>query len=196
MPRLFGQLDAFAHITLVDFEFRALSGNRPEPVCMVVKDYRSGCVRRYWRDDLLTLRGCPFPVGPTDVMVSFYASAEIGQMLELGWQLPHAVIDLFAEHRVETNGLRLLTGNGLLGALARRGLNRIDVAAKDAMRDMILSRSSWSPVEQAQILDYCASDVDALADLLGAMSHTLDIPRALLRWSTPVFRSISMSTAI
>src|ERR1700753_2202226 len=109
MPQSFGQLDSFAHISLVDFEFRALTGNRPEPVCMVVKDYRSGRMRRYWRDDLLTMKECPFPVGPADLMISFYASAELGQMLELGWRLPQAVIDLFAEHRVETNGLRLLT---------------------------------------------------------------------------------------
>ncbi|WP_342736262.1 DNA polymerase [Bradyrhizobium sp. B117] len=181
MSTFAGQLDAFAHLSLVDFEFRALNGSRPDVVCMVVRDYRSGEVRRYWRDELVNLRECPFPVGPTDAMVAFYASAELGCMLERGWRLPSHVIDLFAEHRVQTNGLQLPTGNGLLGALAWRGLARIDVAAKDAMRDKILYQSSWTQNERTEILDYCASDVEALTVLLDFMSPTLDLPRALLR---------------
>lgn len=181
MSTLAGQLDAFARVSLVDFEFRALNGSRPDVVCMVVRDYRSGEVRRYWRDEIANLRECPFPVGPEDAMVAFYASAELGCMLELGWRLPSSVIDLFAEHRVQTNGLQLPAGNGLLGALAWRGLARIDVAAKDAMRDKVLYQSSWSETEQAEILAYCESDVDALAILLHAMSPILDLPRALLR---------------
>ena len=34
-------LNSFGSISLVDFEFRSLNGNLPEPVCMVVKDYRT-----------------------------------------------------------------------------------------------------------------------------------------------------------
>src|ERR1700761_6949175 len=138
-----GQLDRFAHISLVDFEFRAVNGNRPYPVCLVVKDYRSGCVRRYWRHDLLAMRSPPFPIGDADAMVAFYASAELGCMLELGWQLPRAIIDLFAEHRVETNGL-YLKSDSFLSALAWRGLEGIDVAAKNAMRELVLNQLSWT----------------------------------------------------
>jgi DNA polymerase-1 len=176
-----GLLDAFGSISLVDFEFQSLNGNRPEPVCMVVKDSRSGIVKRYWQDELRKLHECPFPVGQTDLMVAYFASAEFGCMLELGWKLPAQVIDLFAEHRVETNGLYLPTGNSFLSALAWRGQTRIDVAVKDAMRDLVLGQSSWSPAEQAEILDYCASDVEGLDVLLRAMLPKLDLPRALLR---------------
>lgn len=174
-------LDAFDSISLVDFEFRNRAGNLPESVCMVSKDFRSGVVKRYWRDDLRHLRECPFPVGPSDLMVAFYASAEFGCMLEHAWKLPTNVIDLYAEHRVETNGLYLPTGNGFLSALAWRGLTRIDVAVKDAMRNKILGQSSWSTSERAEILDYCTSDVEGLEVLLLAMLPKLDLPRALLR---------------
>jgi hypothetical protein len=40
--------------------------------------------------------------------------------LELGWQLPSNVIDLYAEHRVETNGEKPLYGDGLLVLVRKR----------------------------------------------------------------------------
>lgn len=49
------------------------------------------------------------------------------------------------------------------------------------MRDMIIRGGPWTPDEQVLILDYCASDVSALAKLLDRMKSGLDIPRALLR---------------
>jgi DNA polymerase-1 len=179
-----GLLKAFGGITLFDFEFRSIDGNRPEVVCMVVKDARSGTVKRYWQDELRKLDRPPFPAGPSDLVVAYYASAEFGCMLELGWESAVKtvnVIDLLAEHRVETNGLYLPTGNSFLSALALRGLTRIEVAVKDAMRDKVLGQSSWSPAEQIEILDYCTSDVQGLDVLLRAMLPKLDLPRALVR---------------
>ena len=89
---------------------------------------------RLWREALLALRSAPFDTGPDSVFVAYYASAELGCFLELGWPLPVNVLDLFAEHRVETNGLTLPCGNGLIGALAARGIGHIDAGEKDAMR--------------------------------------------------------------
>ena len=40
---------------------------------------------------------------------------------------------------------------------------------------------AWSESERHAILDYCQSDVDALAQLLPAMLPHIDLPRALLR---------------
>lgn len=181
---LLARLGMFNNITLFDFEFRSIGGNRQEPVCLVVKDARSGTLRRYWQDDLRKLDRPPFPTGSDDLVVAYFASAEFGCMLELGWKSAVdtvKVIDLFAEHRVETNGPRLPTGNSFLGALAMRGLTRIDVAVKDAMRDKVLGQSTWSPSEQAEILDYCTSDVEGLDVLLRVMLPKIDLPRALLR---------------
>lgn len=49
------------------------------------------------------------------------------------------------------------------------------------MRDLILTGGPWSPAEQLGILDYCETDVVALANLLLAMQNQIDWPRALLR---------------
>jgi DNA polymerase-1 len=177
-------LDAFGNITLFDFEFQSLNGNRQVTACMVTKDARTGVTTRYWQDDLRRLIRPPFPTGPNDLVVAFFASAEIGCMLELGWEdgvNAVNVLDLYAENRVETNGLLLPAVNSFLGALAWRGLTRIEVAVKDAMRDLILGQSSWSPAQQADILDYCASDVEGLDVLLRAMLPNIDLPRALFR---------------
>ena len=99
----------------------------------------------------------------------------------LGWTPPDHVLDLFAEFRCLTNGLRLAHGSGLLGALMHFGLPTIGGEQKDAMRDLVLTGGPWSPAEQLAILDYCESDVVALAELLSAMQDQIDWPRALLR---------------
>ena len=49
------------------------------------------------------------------------------------------------------------------------------------MRDLILSAGPWSASQRQGILDYCESDVIALADLLTAMLPQIDWTRALLR---------------
>ena len=49
------------------------------------------------------------------------------------------------------------------------------------MRALILRGGPWSDAERAAILDYCESDVAALARLLPAMLPQIDLPRALLR---------------
>jgi DNA polymerase I len=171
----------FRQVWLVDFEFRADPGERPWPVCMVARELNSGREIRHWRDELLTLQRAPFDTGPDSVMVAYAASAELSCFLELGWRLPDRILDLYVEHRVETNGQHLPAGNGLLGALACRGLAHIDVSEKEAMRKLVMERSSWTSAERGAILDYCASDVAALAALLPLMVHAIDGPRALLR---------------
>ena len=49
------------------------------------------------------------------------------------------------------------------------------------MRDLVMRGGPWSDAERDAILDYCQSDVDALARLLPAMLPRIDMPRALLR---------------
>src|SRR3712207_5027783 len=171
----------FHEAWLCDFEFRADPGERPWPVCMVARELRSGRELRLWRDELLALPAAPFDTGPGSVVVAYYASAELGCFLALGWPLPANVLDLHAEHRCETNGAPTPCGDGLVGALAQRGLAHIDAGEKDAMRRLVVDNTAWSPAEWAAILDYCASDVAALAALLPRMAPGLDWPRALLR---------------
>ena len=107
VPERAGAALPFDEIWLVDFEFVANGGDRPRPVCMVALELRSGREIRMWEDELAGLRAAPFDTGPRSVMVSFFASAEMGCFEALGWKRPANIIDLFAEFRVETNGLRL-----------------------------------------------------------------------------------------
>jgi DNA polymerase I len=172
---------AFRTIYLVDFEFQVPPGERPWPVCMVAREWRTGKLIRFWRDDLLRFNQAPFDTGPESLFVAYYASAEIGCFLALGWPMPDNIVDLYAEHRCATNGLPVPCGNGLLGALALHGLAHIEAGEKEAMRRLIVEQTSWSDAERTAILDYCQTDVDALAALLPHVAPDLDLPRALLR---------------
>jgi len=170
---------SFREVWCVDFEYQAAPGERPAPLCLCALELRSGRELRLWRPELYALKRAPFDTGPCAVLVAYAAAAELSCFLELGWSLPVNVIDLFAEHRVATNGVKLPAGNGLLGALAIRGLAHIDAGEKEEMRGLILDRTSWSEQEQKAILDYCWTDVAGLAALLPAMP--LNLPFALLR---------------
>lgn len=165
----------------IDFEFKQPAGERPQPLCMVGRELFTGREIRMWRGELLTLRRAPFDVGDDALMVAFAAQAEIGCFLALGWPAPSNVLDLFAEHRVETNGKILPCGNGLLGALSCRGLAHIDAGTKEAMRRLILDTEHHDEHQQRKILDYNASDVVGLMALLSVMATEIDWPRALLR---------------
>jgi DNA polymerase-1 len=171
----------FPEIWCCDFEFQGNPGNPPEPICMVAQELRSGREIRLWRDELLRLRLAPFNTGENSLFVAFFASAELGCFLQLGWPLPTNILDLYVEQRLETNGLPTIAGNGLIGALAAHDLVHIDAGEKDAMRHLILERSDWSSSEREMILEYCASDVVALVALLPRMARNIDWPRAELR---------------
>ena len=169
----------FREIWAVDFEFRAEPGENPEPVCLVAWELRSGRKVKLWRDQFGATP--PYPTGPDALLVAYYASAEIGCHLALGWPVPQRVLDLFTEFRNHTNGIPTGNGTSLLGALAFYGLDGIGTIEKDAMRALILRGAPWSAAEQAAILSYCESDVAALARLLPVMLPDIDLPRALLR---------------
>jgi hypothetical protein len=171
--------DVFREIWIVDFEFVADRGERPEPICLVAWELRSGRELRLWRDQLGPTP--PYSVDAGSLFVAYYASAELGCHLALGWPMPARILDLFAEFRDRTNGLETPAGASLLGALTYFGLDSMAVAAKDSMRALVLRGEPWTDDEQARILDYCEADVVALTRLLGVMSPRIDLPRALLR---------------
>ena len=171
-------------IYLVDFEFHPShnrEGNPPSPVCMVVREWPSGNTNRYWGRDLQQMTTAPFPTSDKALCVAYYASAEMDCFRSLGWEQPTNVLDLFAEFRCLTNGLQLANGSGLLGALMYFGLPTIGGERKDVMRDLILTGGPWSLADELAILNYCETDVVALADLLTIMKDRIDLPRALLR---------------
>ena len=168
----------------MDFEFHAVNGvegNPPRPVCMVFREVCTGTVSRYFRQELDSLSEAPFDTGPSTLFIAYYAAAELDCFLQLGWALPVNVLDLYVEFRKLTNGLTLKHGSGLLGAMVHFGLRSIAVEEKASMRELILSQGPWTTAQEAAILDYCQSDVDALALLFNKMEPLIDWPRALLR---------------
>ena len=169
----------YREIWAADFEFMVGAGERPVPVCLCARELRSGREVRLWQDEFGQLP--PYPTGAHSLFVAYYASAELGCHLALGWPMPERILDPFTEFRCRTNGLETPAGVGIIGALTAFGLDAIGATEKKDMRDLVMRGGPWTDDERAAILDYCMSDVDALARLLPAMAPGIDLPRALLR---------------
>ncbi len=168
-------------VWFVDFEFRSLPGERPDPICMVAHEMGTETTIRWWQDDLRRAAGPPYGTDAQSVMVAYYGSAEVACHLALGWPVPSKVLDLYTEFRTMTNGLTTPNGAGLLGALAYFGLPAIGAEEKDRMRALAMRGGPWTPEDRVDLLRYCESDVVALEGLHSRMAPTLDMPRALLR---------------
>jgi hypothetical protein len=141
----------------------------------------------------------PYPIGPDTLFVAYLASAELGCHLALGWPLPARVLDLYVEFRNRANGLSPPNGFGLLGALTSHGLDAMDAAEKEAMRELAIRGGPWTLAEREALLAYCESDVLALARLLAAMEPKLDLSRAVAcrgRYMTAVARMESAGVPI
>ncbi|MFT5324200.1 MAG: hypothetical protein ACI8P0_002060 [Planctomycetaceae bacterium] len=177
-------LRTYSAVWLVDFEFSAPSGERPVPLCLVAREFFTGRLLRIWLNDGDAHRSVvelPFDVGAETLYIAFYASAELGCHRALNWPLPVQILDMFVEFRNLTNGRGTLCGNGLLGAMAHFGLPAMESAEKEEMRALAMRGGSYMEDERQSLLDYCQTDVDALAELLPAMMPNIDLPRALLR---------------
>jgi hypothetical protein len=170
----------YRSVWAVDTEFTAPPGERPTPLCLVARELRSGALVRHWLADG-ALPEPPLDTGPDALFVAYYASAELGCFLALDWLIPARVLDLCAEFRCLTSGLTVPCGRGLLGALAYFGLDGLAATEKDDMRRLAMRGGPYTASERAALLDYCRSDVDALARLLPPMLPRIDLPRALLR---------------
>ena len=119
----------------------------------------------------------PYPLDKRTLFVTFSAPAELSVHRALGWRDPARVLDLFAEHRLNVNGLLYYQGLwGLHGAMVEHGLDpaRPPSRTRCANGSSPARRSRHN--ERAEILAYCEQDVDGLAQLLERM-----LPRILRR---------------
>lgn len=168
-------------IWLIDFEFRQPDGDRPEPICLVAREWRTGCEFRIWRDGLSGLSRPPFPTDASSLIVAYFVSAEMSCFLALGWSMPQNLLDLFVEFRLVCNGNPEALGAGIIHALAYYSLPSIAAGDKDRWRTVAMRGPPFTPEEKKGLIEYCASDVCALGQLLSKMADTVDFPRALLR---------------
>src|SRR5215470_17124827 len=147
----------YREIWAADFEFEAGSGERPDPVCLCARELRSGREIRLWRGQFDSAP--PYPTDADVLFVAYYASAELGCHLALGWPMPERILDLFTEFRNAINGLPPPNGFGLIGALIYHGLDAIGAGEKEEMRAVIMRGGPWSSAARRAILQYCESDV-------------------------------------
>ncbi len=110
------KLSEYRAVWFVDFEFQALPGEPARPVCLVAWELRTSRLVRCWLTDSPPSQP-PFDVGGDALLVAYFASAEVGCFLSLGWTMPASVLDLYVEFRNLTNGLPLPNGRGFVGSL-------------------------------------------------------------------------------
>jgi hypothetical protein len=174
----------FREVWFIDFEFTAPDGCNPQPVCMVAHELNTGRRLRLWQNQLGPQP--PFDLGDDALLVAYYASAEVGCFLELGWPVPTRILDLYTEFRNATNGMTLSAGRGLLGALAHHAIPSITSAQKDTERNLVMRGGPWTADEQTRILDYCETDVEPMPALLermlpGILARPNGLAQALMR---------------
>ena len=168
-------LDKFERVWVMDFEFQQQPGDVPTVHCLVARCFRTGQTVRQW----ISKDSTPFRFGHNDLLVAYFASAEIGCFLSLGWQPPKHVLDLYCEWRAQTNGLSV--GRGLLDAAMAFGLDVMESSEKATMRDLAIRGAPFTDDEQRALADYCEHDVITTSKLLEQMLPTIDLERALLR---------------
>ena len=154
-----------------------VEGDPITPLCRVAIELRTGRIVRQWQDEL-----GPFsPYHRDALMFSYSLPAEFGCHLRKGWNEPPHAIDALVEFRHHTND-GVARGRGIGDALRFFGLESLDLAHKDTMRDRILQGPPFTEQERAEILKYCEDDVRALARLLPHLIPTIrSLPHALHR---------------
>ena len=171
----------FREVWVIDCEFTAVSGERPMPICMVAHELVKGTELKLSESQLRCMHAPPYVPGPDVLTVAYYSAAEMGCYRALGWKLPIHIVDLYVEFRMLTNGLSPQFGHSLLGACHSFGIDTIDEAEKDDMRQVAIRGGPWTPEEMEALVAYCEQDVVVTAALFSRMLPRLDLPRAQLR---------------
>jgi hypothetical protein len=172
--------DSYKQIVVCDTEFSQPPGHTPDPRCAVFYEMRSGREERLWRDQLKSRSKPPFSVGKDALWVTHYGSAEINVFRALGWPLPANLNDTYGEFSRLTAGVERPFGRGLLGIQAAVGLPCTATVEKDEGRGLA-QQPRYSNTERKKLLDYCASDVRATADVFLKMAPHIDVPSARFR---------------
>ena len=169
-------------IFVCDFEFHQPDGSLPQPICGCYEEVGSGEVYDIWLADTPQGRASP-PIEFTDddLLVAYYSTAELSCYLQLGWQVPPNIVDLYYEFRNLTNGLPLTAGRGLLGACHYYGVECWAPSLKTAHQNLAIRGGPYSDSERSALIDYCRSDVSATCELFRRMCDTINIGPAVHR---------------
>jgi DNA polymerase-1 len=154
-----------------------VEGDPITPLCRVAIELRSGRIVRQWQDEL-----GPFSPYPRDaLMFSYSLPAEFGFHLRKGWSEPAHAVDALVEFRHHTND-GISRGRGLGDALRFFGLDSLDLAHKDTMRERIMQGPPFTEQERAEIIGYAEDDTRGLVRLAPPLFATVrSWPHALHR---------------
>ena len=147
----------FKNVVVYDYEFKIVSGNPPEPVCVVYKELHTQKIYKEW---LLGREAkCPFPVSET-LFIAHYCNAEVSCDIALGYEKPRYVWDTFVEEKKLNNG-KIKQGYGLVDSALRYKIPDVmDKNKKDFWRDTIINNYPNYSIEEIKgILNYCLDDV-------------------------------------
>ena len=145
---------------------------------MVARNFRTGDTIRLW----FIGENHPCPFQPTDVLVAYYSSAEVGCFLTLGWEVPILFLDPYVEFKNFLAGRQSPFGNGLLGAAAYFGVQTATTTESKDENRQLAQQLTFTEEEKAQLIGYCEQDVLATEGILRALlPHISDLPQAFLR---------------
>lgn len=173
-------------VWIADFEFISRDGEKPIPICFCARELNSDKIIKMWLDGVENQKAPINFRDPSITYIAYYAVAEMSCHLVLGWDIPENIVDLYAEWRVLTNeGIK--QPNGLLNACQFFGIQTIDRAFKDKMRDRVLAGAPYTEIEKQEILKYCETDIIETMALFKAMQPKID------SWERALFRGRYMA---
>src|SRR5215831_2089571 len=94
----------FSNVWACDFEFFQPGGQEEDsgeaivPLCAVWIEWHSGRVIKLWFEDDIP-SSPPHDLSTNSVFLSYYTPSELICYLELGWELPACVLDLYVTYR-------------------------------------------------------------------------------------------------
>ena len=165
------ELERFDEVWVVAFDHERPPGENPDPFRLRARELKTGRTLDLDREALRGARTPPFRDGVSPVLVAYGAPAALGCFLELGWGLPHSVLDLEAEFRNHLSGLNDANDWGFASAMRFYGACGPGGAAH-FVRDTHDTREKEQEQEQ---------DPANLERLLLRMLTHIDVDRALLR---------------
>jgi hypothetical protein len=184
----------FREIWCVDTEYypgpgRANGGRDGDlirPLCLVAYEMRTGRTVRLWQNEFG--RFPPYRLDADALIIGYMIAAEFGTHIALGWGEPARALDPYIEFRHYANDGAVESGDrdkgfySLAGALRYFCEDELDAAHKKDMRDRILQGPPFTDQERRDIVEYCESDVQALARLIPHIIPTIrSLPHALFR---------------
>jgi len=164
MTRLKSELyKNFKYILVADTEFKGDlkdKGELNEPVCLVIKELKSGKEHKYFGPKLDAL---PYPADES-LWIAHNVAAEAHTLLSYGLKLPKYWWDTYIEDKKLNFGKE--KSHSLLACCKRYEIETISEELKKYfIHELILPNETYTEEQSSEILEYCLSDVVACEKL-------------------------------